>query len=300
MIENGYTHTPVVSVAFSNGLNNNQPAFNLHWNKLAPAAMAAILFGDCLSKFYHATIVRCDDAAAVTNLRDRYFDKAVQALEARRPNSLYKLIEEAAGDFDRLCSDEARPKVGIVGEIFLKFHPFAQKQVVQWLIDRKIEVCYPVLAEFFLQDFVNMRHNRRDRSKPVGIPSWMLNGLHALVKSKIEKVNRQCRAFRHFVPFDNIFDKAEKASYAITLNAQFGEGWLIAGEIATFAEAGVNHVISLQPFGCIANHVVEKGIENKLKKLYTKMNILSLDFDSSVSEVNIANRLLLFINNINE
>ncbi len=300
LIENGYTHTPVVSVAFSNGLNNNQPAFNLHWNKLAPAAMAAILFGDCLSKFYHATIVRCDDAAAVTNLRDRYFDKAVQALEARRPNSLYKLIEEAAGDFDRLCSDEARPKVGIVGEIFLKFHPFAQKQVVQWLIDRKIEVCYPVLAEFFLQDFVNMRHNRRDRSKPVGIPSWMLNGLHALVKSKIEKVNRQCRAFRHFVPFDNIFDKAEKASYAITLNAQFGEGWLIAGEIATFAEAGVNHVISLQPFGCIANHVVEKGIENKLKKLYTKMNILSLDFDSSVSEVNIANRLLLFINNINE
>ncbi len=300
LIENGYTRTPVVSVAFSSGLNNNQPAFRLHWSKLAPAAMAAILFGDSLSKFYHATIVRCDDAAAVTSLRDRYLDKAVQALDARRPSHLYNLIEEAAKDFDRLCNDEARPKVGIVGEIFLKFHPFAQKQVVQWLIDRKIEVCYPLLAEFFLQDFVNMRHNRRDHSKPVGAPAWMLDGLYALVKSKIAKVNRQCRAFRHFMPFDNIFDKAEKASQAITLNAQFGEGWLIAGEIATFAEAGVKHVISLQPFGCIANHIVEKGIENRLKKLYPETNILSLDFDSSVSEVNIANRLLLFVDNINE
>ena len=68
--------------------------------------------------------------------------------------------------------------------------------------------------------------------------------------------------------------------------------------MATFAEEGINHVVSLQPFGCIANHIVEKGIEKKIKTLYPQMNILSLDFDSSVSNVNITNRLLLFIDNI--
>ena len=94
------------------------------------------------------------------------------------------------------------------------------------------------------------------------------------------------------------FDKAKLARSAISLSTQFGEGWLIAGEVAALARQGIGHVISLQPFGCIANHIVEKGIENRLKLFYPQLNILSLDFDSSVSGVNITNRLLLFINNL--
>ena len=102
-----------------------------------------------------------------------------------------------------------------------------------------------------------------------------------------------------FKNVESIFEKAEKAKQVISLGTQFGEGWLISGEILSFASQGVNHVISLQPFGCIANHIVEKGIEKRIKSLCPQMNILSLDFDSSVSDVNITNRLLLFIDNIN-
>jgi predicted nucleotide-binding protein (sugar kinase/HSP70/actin superfamily) len=111
-------------------------------------------------------------------------------------------------------------------------------------------------------------------------------------------VNEIGRRFRYFIPFDDIFEKAEQASSVISLSAQFGEGWLIAGEVATLARQGVTHVVSLQPFGCIANHIVGKGVENRLKRLYPDLNLLSLDFDSSVSEVNITNRLLLFINTL--
>ena len=85
---------------------------------------------------------------------------------------------------------------------------------------------------------------------------------------------------------------------AFSSTSQFGEGWLIAGEMSSFASQGINHVISLQPFGCIANHIVEKGIEKRIKSVYPQINILSLDFDSSVSDVNITNRLLLFVDNI--
>ena len=80
--------------------------------------------------------------------------------------------------------------------------------------------------------------------------------------------------------------------------AQFGEGWLLPAEIVSFAKEGIYNVISLQPFGCIANHIISKGIEKRIKDLYPEMNLLSLDFDSGVSDVNVMNRLLLFVTNI--
>ena len=100
------------------------------------------------------------------------------------------------------------------------------------------------------------------------------------------------------MPFTNIFNDAKNGGEIINLAAQFGEGWLLPGEVVTFAKQGINNVISLQPFGCIANHIVAKGMEKKIKTLYPQMNLLSLDFDSGVSDVNIANRLLLFVDNI--
>lgn len=84
----------------------------------------------------------------------------------------------------------------------------------------------------------------------------------------------------------------------ISLSAQFGEGWLLPAEVVSFAQAGVNNVLSLQPFGCIANHIISKGVERRIKMLYPRMNLLSLDFDSGVSDVNVANRLHLMIDNL--
>lgn len=77
-----------------------------------------------------------------------------------------------------------------------------------------------------------------------------------------------------------------------------GEGWLLPGEVASYARRGIRNVVSLQPFGCIANHIVSKGIEKKLRMLYPELNLLSLDFDSGVSSVNVTNRLLLFTHNL--
>ena len=84
----------------------------------------------------------------------------------------------------------------------------------------------------------------------------------------------------------------------VSLAAQFGEGWLLPSDIISLVRQGVNNVASLQPFGCIANHIVSKGIEKKLKKMYPQLNLVSLDFDSGVSAVNVTNRLLLFIDSI--
>ncbi len=298
LIENGFTNTPVVSVSFDSGIENNQPGFKINWLKLMPMALAVIIFGDSIAKMYHSAIVRTKQPESVSQLRDKYMDEACRAIEANKPKALYELMSQAAAEFNALCDNTDCPKVGIVGEIFLKFHPFAQKNVTQWLIDRKIEVEYPMLTDFFLQAFVNYEENKKAWLMKTHMPGFLPRMLYSLVRRQLDRASKACARFRFFTPFEDIYEKARLASSMISLHTQFGEGWLIAGEMATFAQHGVNHVVSLQPFGCIANHIVEKGIENKIKRQYPKMNILSLDFDSSVSEVNITNRMLLFIDSL--
>ena len=82
------------------------------------------------------------------------------------------------------------------------------------------------------------------------------------------------------------------------MSAQFGEGWLLPAEVIAYIKQGCTNVVSMQPFGCIANHIVVRGIEKKLKDVYPELNMLALDFDGGVSEANIANRLLLFLSNM--
>lgn len=298
LIEDGYTNTPVVSVTFGSGIKNEQPGFKINWLKILPVTLVSILYSDCIAKFYYASVVREKTPGQADNLRDLYLGAARGAIERNRPDELYNYLSLAVADFNRICRDEEHPKVGIVGEIFLKFNPFAQRHVVDWLVAQGIEVVYPTLADFFIHGFVNAKNKKVSHVGNKYLPDFVIDFLYKKVRKHLDKINAYGNKFRYFIPFDNIFEKAKLARDAISLSAQFGEGWMIAGEIATFARQGISHVVSLQPFGCIANHIIEKGIENRLKSLYPQLNILSLDFDSSVSDVNIANRLLLFINNL--
>lgn len=298
LVENGYRNTPVISVSFGSGIENYQPGFKVNWIRMLPIVLASLLFSDSIAKFYYAAVVREEQQGEADRLRFKYLDMAKGPIARNKPDELYAYISLAAAEFDRICRAEEHPKVGIVGEIFLKFHPFAQKNVTGWLVSQGVEVVYPTLTDFFLQSFVNAKDNKREHLKHKYLPKFIIDFFYKKIQRQIDRVNAVAAGFRYFMPFDSIFEKAALARPAISLSAQFGEGWLIAGEVAALAGQGVSHVVSLQPFGCIANHIIEKGIENRLKSLYPQLNILSLDFDSSVSEVNITNRLLLFINNL--
>ena len=155
-----------------------------------------------------------------------------------------------------------------------------------------------MLADFFMQGFVNRDVKLRTGLEKSRIPDWLMRRIFAWMQGIIDSYNAAASSFEYFRPLGNIYHEAAAASKIISLNARFGEGWLLPGEIATFAASGVNNVVSLQPFGCIANHIVAKGVEKRIKTLYPQMNLLSLDFDGSVSDVNITNRLLLFIDNL--
>ena len=207
-------------------------------------------------------------------------------------------LASAADRFDAICRDMACPQVGVVGEIFLKFNPFAHKHITDWLIERGIEVVPSILTDFFMQTFVNQKVRVASHIEKKTASSFLYKLGYKLVARQIDEVNRIAGAFRYFTPFKSIFEEAADAEKVISLNAQFGEGWLLPGEMVAYRRQGVTNVISLQPFGCIANHIVSKGIEKRIKSLFPDLNILSLDFDSGVSEVNIINRMLLFVDNL--
>ena len=298
LVDAGYRDVPVVSLTFGASLGNDQPAFRMNWLKVLPVAVRAILYSDAIAKFYYATVGRERERGLARRLRDEYLARAATMIGEGRSSELMHELARAAAGFDAACVDMPLPRVGVVGEIFLKFNPFSHRNIIDWLIAHGIEVAPPILVDFFMQTFVNRKSNVRAHVAHRS-PTDVLYGLgYRLARKELAKVNRIGSRFRYFVPFNDIFEEADEARSVVSLNAQFGEGWLLPAEVLSYRRRGVRNVISLQPFGCIANHIVAKGLEKRIHNLYPDMNLLSLDFDSGVSDVNIVNRLLLFIDNI--
>ncbi|MDR2675453.1 MAG: acyl-CoA dehydratase activase-related protein [Opitutaceae bacterium] len=296
----GHPAVPVISVATAGGaLANDQPGFRLRWRGNIRPVIAAILYADRIAQMHNATAPRERAPAASARLRDAYAAAGAACVARRDLAALYKLLREAARDFNA-AADPAKtrvPRIGIVGEIYVKYNSIGNKNIVEWLVAQGVEPVVPPLAGFFLQEFPNRRANiAQNLARRSGLP-FADTLAYALVRYYLKKFDRIASAFRHHHPFPDIYKEAQSASRIINLAAQYGEGWLIPAELASFAHRGIHNAVSLQPFGCIANHLVAKGIEKRIRDLYPRMNLLFLDLDSGASEANLLNRLHFMIQN---
>lgn len=301
MVEAGFKDVPVISIGVngSSSVINTQPGFKINLLKYIHIALDTILYSDCIAKFYYSSIIREKKKGDAKKLKDYYLEAANKFILENNSKGLRNLLSLASKDFNTIIKEGINPpKVGVVGEIFLKFNSFANKDVVSWLISKDIEVIPPMLTDFFMQTFVNNKVKKDENLTNSSTPSFIIKKIYNLIYKEIEKFNKISSKFKYYTPFNDIFITSEHGKEVISLSAQFGEGWLLPAEIVTFAHNGINNVISLQPFGCIANHIVSKGVEKKIKNLYPQMNLLSLDFDSGVSDVNVTNRLQLMRDNI--
>ena len=123
------------------------------------------------------------------------------------------------------------------------------------------------------------------------IPQGFLSGMERIIRGIVRKFDRICSAYPFYRPFEDIHEIYRLSTQIVNPAANFGEGWYLPGEICHLAESGINKVVSVQPFGCIANHIISKGIEKRLKERYPNLSLLFLDFDSGTSEANVQNRL---------
>lgn len=307
---NGFETVPLITLGVSSdaGKDEGQSGeLQVPWLKLAPMIVTTLLYGDVISKLYHGSVSRLRDDACQADgkfankaemLREKYLGLAAEPIKANDTKALMDLIGMAAADFDAITADKEVPAVGIVGEIFLKLNPFAHQFLARKIIERGCEVVPPLLTPFFLQNFVNVIVQKQMGLESSKVPDFVVKSIYSLIWRRQEKVNKIASRFRYYRPFTNIFDEAKEVNGVVSLAAQFGEGWLLPSDIISLLRQGVDNVASLQPFGCIANHIVSKGIEKRLRKEYPQLNLVSLDFDSGVSSVNVTNRLLLFLDGI--
>jgi len=295
----GFGKVPVLSLVLSKSIKNDQPGFKPKWARAIKPVLIGLLFADSLARIFYATISRALVPDSALCLRDMYVNRAITLLERNDYHRLPLLLKDAIQKFNELPVVNTDIKtVGIVGEIYVKYNAFGQFHIIDWLIQNRVEVVIPPLLEFFTQAFVNVEArtgNFVSEYKPLDFMSGLADRVASHFIGLFENILKKSRFYR---PVHDIHYASQLASEILSLNNQYGEGWLIPAQIATLARQQINHVICIQPFGCIANHIIGKGMEMKIKNLYPEMNLLYLDFDSGISKVNVVNRLQFLIQNM--
>ncbi len=301
LISAGFKDVPVVSIGFDGDVINDQPGFDLEWKKMIRIAFLSGLYADALARLYYANVAREIEKGSSREILIRYINASKPLIENSNYDGLMVLLSNAVESFNRLKTVSCMvPKIGLVGEIFLKYNDFSNNNIVDWLTSQGIEVIAPQIADFFMQFFVNVKVNTKSFIEKPSFKQLLAAILEVLANEYIIRFEKILANYKFYTPTHDIFSKAYKASRILDLVNQFGEGWLIPAEICSYAENNIKNVISLQPFGCIANHVVSKGVEKVLKRYYPDLNLLFLDFDSCTSEVNIYNRLYFMVKNSRE
>ena len=298
LVSAGFEQVPVLSLALGNTKANEQPGFVVDFKKLAVPALFALLYADCISRMYYASRPRELQRGKAKEIKNRYIERSFPLIENRDYKGLRRLLAEAVDEFmANMDCDKILPQIGVVGEIYIKYNEFGHLNVLDWLADQGVEVVAPSIYNFFINSFVNRHINKQNHIKSVDMPLWLTDIGYKLIFRLAKSFDKICAPFPYYRPFADIFHEAKLASRIVNMAANFGEGWLIPAEMSALAESGVKNVVSLQPFGCISNHVISKGIEKKMRKFYPDLNMLFLDFDGGTSEANVFNRLHFMIGN---
>ena len=295
----GLPHIPVISLN-TNGMETNE-GFQLKIPMLVDIVQA-IVYGDLLMRCLYRVRPYEIVPGSADALHRKWRDKCIQVLVQGRSLSQYKtLCRQIVAEFDALPIDETllKPRVGIVGEILVKYMPLANNHVVELLEREGAEAVVPDLMDFFNYSFYNNTY----RSEFLGVKKS--SGRNARLIVKIIRLIRrpaldaleESRRFEAPMPIEEI---AAQTKPFLSIGNQYGEGWFLAGEMLELIKTGVPNIVCIQPFACLPNHVVGKGVIKALKKAYPQANIAAVDYDPGASEVNQLNRIKLMLSTARE
>ena len=211
---------------------------------------------------------------------------------------LQEFLRYAVDSFNAIDVHYDKPfsKVGIVGEIYLKTNCFSNNYLIDWLEERNREVVLPPMLDFFEHDrYTDAFERQEDINKRPPLKRILRRLYHQSISHYKNLAEKELQRFDRYEHEMTLQEATESIEAPMPLYLIFGEGWLLPMEIAQMSKDGVKDIISVQPFGCISNHIVAKGAYRRLKDEYD-INMLLLDYESGTSEVNNTNRLELFLN----
>jgi len=290
----GMSHIPVLSISL-NGMEKHS-GFKLTL-PLLTGIVKAIVYGDVLMRCLYRMRPYEMAAGSANRLKDRWTQICIDNLTADKPElSHQEICRRMVKEFDCLMIDEQKkkPRVGIVGEILVKYMPLANNHLVELLESEGAEAVVPDLLDFFGYCLYGGKFQHQYLGR-----TWTSAAAAELGTGLIERIRRPAvealRESRHFTAPVPIRNTASLAQPFISLGNQYGEGWFLTGEMAELLHCGVNNIVCIQPFACLPNHVVGKGVIKKLRQHYPDANIAAVDYDPGSSEANQLNRLKLML-----
>lgn len=289
----GMSHIPVISLSAS-GLEKN-PGLKIT-PKLLITAMQALVYGDVFMRVLYKTRPYEKVPGSANALHAKWRDICIESLKKGKWGEYKKNIRGIIRDFDNLPihEDLKKPKVGVVGEILVKFLPSANNFLVELLEAEGAEAVVPDLLDFFMY----CAYNHNFKAKYLGkskrsayVANLIIWALEVLRKEAVKSFKKSKR----FSPPVHIKKLANYAQDVVSIGNQTGEGWFLTGEMLELINSGVYNIVCTQPFACLPNHIVGKGVIKELRRQHPEANIVAIDYDPGASEVNQLNRIKLML-----
>ena len=290
----GMPQIPVISLN-ANGMETN-PGFKITL-PLLTKAMQAVVYGDLFMRVLYATRPYEAKAGSANALHEKWKAICIKSLQKRSLSmaEFNRNIRGIVHDFDELPKRNVqKPRVGIVGEILVKFSPLANNHVVELLEAEGAEAVMPDLLDFLLYCFYNSNF-KADNLGGKRSTAHLCNMGISLLEYFRRTCRRELERSTHFLPPARIQDLASMAKHYVSLGNQTGEGWFLTGEMLELIHSGTTNIICTQPFGCLPNHIVGKGVIKELRASHPEANIIAVDYDPGASEVNQLNRIKLML-----
>ncbi len=290
----GMAQIPVISIN-ANGMETN-PGFQITVPMLIKC-MQAVVYGDIFMRVVYATRPYEKEPGAADRLHRAWKKRCIASLSKRSPSMMefHRNIKGIIRDFDHLPRlDVKKPKVGIVGEILVKFSPLANNHIVELLESEGAEAVMPDLMDFLLYCFYNNNFKAENLGGSISTARLCNVGI-SLLEYLRKAARNEFRKSAHFTAPARIQELAGMAQEFVSLGNQTGEGWFLTGEMLELIHSGVKNIVCTQPFGCLPNHIVGKGVIKELRRAYPDSNVIAVDYDPGASEVNQLNRIKLML-----
>ncbi len=290
----GWGHIPVISLS-AQGFEDN-PGFKITPG-LLHRAMMALMTGDVLMRCLYR--VRPYEAVpgSANALYEKWNGRALKQLESLSIHKYHKVLKGIVKEFDELpILPVKKARVGVVGEILVKFHPTANHDIVGTIEHEDAECCMPDLADFLFYTFSDGIFRHRELAFPKKeertgrMLVWFLERYRGYAKKLLKKSRR-------FTPPSLIYDMMKTVDGIVQTGNIAGEGWFLTAEMIELIHSGVPSIACIQPFACLPNHVTGKGMIKELRRRFPEANISAIDYDPGASEVNQLNRLKLLLSN---
>ncbi|MDV8113769.1 acyl-CoA dehydratase activase-related protein [Bacillus sp. BAU-SS-2023] len=289
----GYGDIPVISLSLNGEEKRN--LYSVFSLGLINRVMMAAIYGDLLMKVLYRVRPYEQYKGSANKLYQKHLEICKDSLKKASLSNFKENIYNIVKEFDEFpIKEQDKPRVGLVGEILVKFHPLANNNIVDILEAEGVEVVVPELMNFFLScaynTYYKSEHLLDKKYKKLG---------GKLMKDTIEMYQKYysnaLKNSKRFNMPESIETLANKASKIVSIGNQAGEGWLLTAEMVELIESGVGNIVCMQPFACLPNHITGKGVIKELKRIYKSANIVPIDYDPGASEVNQINRIKLML-----